>query len=106
MAANRSGSAVLHVAVFACLATTLATNFRDWAGRSSGSIALALTAVSLAAAIAAGTDLVRLVAAAGHMGDAILLMLAVALIRPALARVELDQAVAALVAKAPAILRP
>lgn len=76
-----------------------------WIGRRSGQIALFLATAAMLGAVATGGDLIRVATTAARMSDVIILILCVALIRPALAELKLDHAIAALAGRAPRPLR-
>jgi hypothetical protein len=77
----------------------------NWVGRRSGQVAILLTIGAIFGMFAVGGDLVRILVAASRMAVVIVLILCVALIRPALAELKRDHAVAAIAARAPRPLR-
>ena len=87
------------------LALGLAPTWKNWVGRRSGKVAILLAIGAILGTFAVGGDLVRVLVAASRMAVVIVLILCVALIRPALAELGLDHAVAAVAARAPRLLR-
>lgn len=95
----------LYGVIAAAFAGGLVLSRENWIGRRSGRIALFLAAGAVFATVAAGGDLIRVATTAARMSDVIILILCVALIRPALAELKLDHAIAAMAARAPRPLR-
>ncbi len=87
------------------LALGLVPTRKYWVGRRSGKVAILLTIGVIFGTLAVGGDVVRILVAASRMAVVIVLILCVALIRPALAELGLDHAVAAIAARAPRPLR-
>ncbi len=104
-AAELSGSRLWDWAAATLLAAGLALGGRHWLPRKSGRIALLITIAAVALG-ALGFDLATIGAAAAHMSGVVVLMLSVALLRPAFAERQLDAALAAKLAQVPAALRP
>ena len=98
-------SAVLFGLLAAALTLGLAPTWRIWVGRRSGKMASALAVGAIFGTLATGGDLVRVLEAASRMAVVVVLILCVALIRPALCELGLDHAVAAIAARAPRPLR-
>jgi hypothetical protein len=96
-------------AAYGVLATALALGLlptrKVWVGRRSGKVAFVLAIGAILGTLAVGGDLIRVLVAASPMAVVIVLILCVALIRPALAELRLDHAVAAIAARAPRPLR-
>ena len=96
-------------AAYGVLATALALGLvptrKYWIGRRSGKVAIILAIGAILGSLAVGGDLIRILVAASQMAVVIVLILCVALIRPALAELGLDHAVAAIAARAPRSLR-
>jgi hypothetical protein len=103
--AETQQSAALYGVLATALALGLVPTRKDWVGRRSGRVALFLAIGAILGTLAVGGDLVRISAAASRMSDVIVLILCTALIRPALAELRLDHAVAAMTARAPRPLR-
>jgi hypothetical protein len=95
----------LYGVVAAAFAVGLLLSRKQWIGRRSGGIALFLAAGAIVATVVTNGDLTRIASAASRMSDVIILILCVALIRPALAELKLDHAIAAMAARAPRSLR-
>ncbi len=87
------------------LALGLVPAWKNWVGRRNGKVAILLAIGAIIGALAVGGDLVRIMIAASRMAVVIVLILCVALIRPALAELGLEHAVAAIAARAPKSLR-
>src|SRR6185312_13269474 len=98
-------SAALYGVLATALALGLVPTRNHWAGRRSGKVAILLAIGTILGTLAIGGDLTRVLVAASRMAVVIVLILCVALIRPALAELELDHAVAAIAARAPRSLR-
>jgi hypothetical protein len=96
-------------AAYGVLATALALGLvptrKHWVRRRSGKVAILLAIGAILGTLAVGGDLIRILVAASGMAVVIVLILCVALIRPALAELGLDHAVAAIAARAPRSLR-
>ena len=96
-------------APYGVLATALALGLvptrKNWVGRRSGKVAILLAIGAILGTLAVGGDLIHILVAASRMAVVIVLILCVALIRPALAELGLDHAVAAIAARAPRSLR-
>jgi hypothetical protein len=96
-------------APYGVLATALALGLvptrKNWVRRRSGKLAILLAIGAILGTLAVGGDLVRILVAASRMAVVIVLILCVALIRPALAELGLDHAVAATAARAPRSLQ-
>ncbi len=94
---------------YGVLATALALGLvptrKHWVRRRSGKVAIVLAVGAILGTLAVGGDLLRVLVAASGMGVVIVLILCVALIRPALMELGLDHAVAAIAARAPRPLR-
>src|SRR6202453_1265469 len=105
LAAEVLNSAALYGVLAAAIAIGLVPTRKAWVGRRSGKIALVLAVGAILGTLAMGGDLVRIAAAASRMSDVIILILCVALIRPALAELKLDHAIAAMIALVPRPLR-
>lgn len=103
--AEAQRSAALYGVLATGLALGLAPTRQAWAGRRSGKLAIILAIGAILGTLAVGGDLVRVAAVASHMSVVVVLILCVALIRPALTELRLDHAVAAMVARAPRPLR-
>lgn len=84
----------------------LAVGWRHWLHRPSGRVALLVTGGVVAVAMTLSHDPAAILAAAARMSSVIVLMLCVALLRPIFADRQLDAALAATLARAPAALRP
>jgi hypothetical protein len=95
----------LYCVIAAAFAAGLALTWENWIGRRSGGIAFVLSAGAVLGTLVSGGDLARVATAASRMSEVIVLILCVALIRPALAALRLDHAVAAMAAYAPPPLR-
>jgi hypothetical protein len=105
LAAELAHSAVLYGLLTSAISVGLLISHNTWIKRRGGQIALMLAAGAILGTVAAGGDLMHVAAEATHMSDVIILILCVALIRPALAELRLDHAIAAIVARAPRPLR-
>lgn len=105
LAAEVLNSAALYGVLATAIAICLVPTRKDWVGRRSGKIALGLAVGAILGTLAMGGDLARIAATASRMSDVIILILCVALIRPALAELKLDHAVAAMIALVPRPLR-
>lgn len=96
-------------ALYGLLATALAVGLvpmrKNWVGRRSGKLAMLLAVSAILGTVAVGGNLIRVLVVASPMAVVIVLILCVALIRPALMELGLDHAVAALAARAPRSLR-
>lgn len=96
-------------ALYGLLATALAGGLvpmrKNWVGRRSGKLAMLLAVSAILGTVAVGGNLIRVLVVASPMAVVIVLILCVALIRPALMELGLDHAVAALAARAPRSLR-
>lgn len=103
--AERLDSPGLYGVLAVCFAVGLAPNWRECLRSRSGKIALLLALGAVLGTVAVGGDLLRVAAAAARMSDVIVLILSVALIRPALTELKLDHAIAAMAARAPRPLR-
>jgi hypothetical protein len=88
-------SAALYCVLATAIAIGLVSTRKAWVGRRSGKIALLLAVVAILGTFAVGCDLMHLAATASRMSDVIILILCVALIRPALTELKLDHAMAA-----------
>ena len=95
----------LYGVIAAAFAGGLALTREHWMGRRSGRIALFLATAAVLGTVMTGGDLIRVATTAARMSDVIILILCVALIRPALAALKLDHAIAAMAARAPQPLR-
>jgi hypothetical protein len=78
-------SSALYGVLAAGLAIGLIPTRKEWATRRSGKIAILLAAIAIGGTLVTGGDLGHVAAAAARMSDVIILILCVALIRPALA---------------------
>jgi hypothetical protein len=96
-------------AAYGVLATALAVGLvptrKHWVRRRSGKVAIVLAFGAILGTLAVGGDLIRVLVAASGMAVVVVLILCVALMRPALIELGLDHAVAAIVARAPRPLR-
>lgn len=98
-------SAGLYGVLAAALTLGLVPTWKHWVGRRSGKLAILLAVGAILGTLAVGGDLVRIAAVGSRISVVIVLILCVALIRPALAELRLDHAVAAMAARAPRPLR-
>ena len=99
--AESQRSAVPYGVLATALALGLVPTRKYWVGRRSGKLAIFLAIGAILGTLAVGGDLIRILVAASRMAVVIVLILCVALIRPALAELGLDHAVAAIAARAP-----
>jgi hypothetical protein len=106
VAADTTSSRLGYGVVAGSLAIGLLVAAPVWLRRRSGKIALILALGSLVAAVAVGADLPRVAASAARLSDALVLLLCVGLMRPGLAALQLDRAIAAQIARVPPRLRP
>jgi hypothetical protein len=94
---------------YGVLATALALGLvptrKHRMGRRSDKVAIILAIGAILGTLAVGGDLIRVLVAASPMAVVIVLIFCVALIRPALAELGLDHAIAAIAARAPRPLR-
>ena len=98
-------SAACYGVLATALALGLVPTWRYWVGRRSGKLAILLAIGAILGTLAVGGDLIRILVAASGMAVVIVLILCVALLRPALGELGLDHAVAAIAARAPRSLR-
>ena len=98
-------SATAYCVLATALTLGLVPTWRNWIRRRNGKMAILLAIGAMLSALAVGSDLVRILVAASRMAVVIVLVLCVSLIRPALAELGLDHAVAAIAARAPRSLR-
>jgi hypothetical protein len=95
----------LYGIIATCFAVGLVLARSSWMTRRGGGIALFLATAAMVGTIVSGGNLGHVAFAAARMSDVIILILCVALIRPALAELKLDHAIAAMAAWAPRPLR-
>jgi hypothetical protein len=103
--AESQQSAISYGVLATALALGLVPTRRNWIGRRSGKLAILLAIGAILGTLAVGGDLIRILVAASPMAVVIVLILCVALIRPALAELGLEHAVAAIAARTPRSLR-
>src|SRR5260221_1126171 len=106
VAADLGGSPVAYAAAAGALASALLLGARGWCAKRSGRIALLLAAVSLAAVLLGAADPLRVIASAARFADALTLLICVGLMRPGLAALQLDRAIAQQIGRVPLPLRP
>ena len=94
-------SAILYGVLAMGLTIGLVPALKDWAGRRSGKLALLLAVGAILGTLAVGGNLLRIAVVASRMSEVVVLVLCVALIRPALVELRLDHAVAAMAARVP-----
>jgi len=103
--AESQQSAAAYGVLATAMALGLVPTWKNWVRRRSGKLAILLAIGAILGTLAVGGDLVRVLVAASRMAVVIVLILCVALIRPALAELGLGHAVAAIAARAPRPLR-
>lgn len=105
-AAELQGRIAWDAAACALFVVGLALGTRHWLTRGSGRIALFVAAAALGVGTLMGADPLRIAASAASMSSTIVLMLCIALLRPIFVEHRLDTALASVLARAPAPLRP
>lgn len=105
-AAEMTHEAAWYVAAAALLVLGLAIGGRHWMRRASGKVAVVVAGAVLIIGGLLAADPVKIATAAAPMSSAIVLMLSIALIRPIFSDHRLDTALAALLLRVPACLRP